>query len=58
MAKRYKIEQCEGCSDPLSSYIEEYNRGEVDVTWVLCPAHAEPVRHGYEEIDYPEDQRW
>jgi hypothetical protein len=38
--QRLHIYQCEGCEFPLGSYMAEYERGEIDVTWELCPSHA------------------
>jgi hypothetical protein len=42
------LEQCEGCPEPLSSYLDEYERGEVNVTWILCPYHERGVKYLYE----------
>lgn len=35
-----QIEQCEGCANPLAYYLEEWQWGEVEVTWMLCGEHA------------------
>ena len=34
-----RLEQCEGCSGPLESYLKAYENGCLKVTWTLCPSH-------------------
>lgn len=33
------LKQCEGCSHPLASYLEAYEKGCLKVTWFLCGYH-------------------
>jgi hypothetical protein len=51
------ILQCEGCPEPLSSYLDEYDAGKVSVAWTLCSYHARGVKYlnDPDAAIYPED---
>ena len=34
-----RIEQCEGCTYPLGSYIDQYEKGCLKVVWKTCLGH-------------------
>ncbi len=44
------LSQCEGCYAPLGYHMEEWERGEVNVTWILCPMHeAETAEYSHDD---------
>lgn len=47
----YKITQCQGCPGPLDVYLEQYEKGLVEVTWTLCPFHAEEGPSYYDRTE-------